>query len=123
VTLPLTFWARDPISALFYIRTLPLSTGAAERVPVGGDFGGPQAIRAIAVFLKKHGATVSAFYLSNVEQYLQQDGIINNFCKSVATLPMDDTSTFIRSTRGGYGPGPGLNSELGLMAAEVKNCR
>jgi hypothetical protein len=39
-------------------------------VPVVGDFGGPKAIRAVAAFLKAHDAMVSAFYLSNVEQYL-----------------------------------------------------
>jgi hypothetical protein len=92
-------------------------------VPVVGNFGGPKAIRAVGAYLKEKDTTVSAFYLSNVEQYLQQDGIGNNFCRSVATLPLDETSTFIRSTRGGYGPGPGLNSELGMMAAEVKGCR
>lgn len=92
-------------------------------VPVVGNFGGPKAIRAVGAYLKEKDTTVSAFYLSNVEQYLQQDGILTNFCRSVATLPLDDTSTFIRSTRGGYGPGPGLNSELGLMAAEVKRCQ
>ena len=39
-------------------------------VPVVGDFGGPKAIRHVAAYLKAHNATVSAFYLSNVEQYL-----------------------------------------------------
>jgi hypothetical protein len=92
-------------------------------VPVIGNFGGPKAIRAVGDYLKSKDVIVSAFYLSNVEQYLQQDGIWNNFCRSVAMLPLDDTSTFIRSTRGGFGPGPGLNSELGHMAAEAKTCR
>ena len=92
-------------------------------MPVVGNFAGPKAIRAVGEYLKSSGATVSAFYLSNVEQYLQQDGIWNNFCRNVATLPLDETSTFIRSVRGGgYGPGLGLNSELGSMQAEVKDC-
>ena len=43
-------------------------------VPLSGDFGGPKAIRAIGAYLKKQGGTVSAFYVSNVEQYLFQDG-------------------------------------------------
>ena len=43
-------------------------------VPVSGDFGGPQAIRAIGAWLKSRGGTVSAYYVSNVEQYLFQDG-------------------------------------------------
>ena len=69
-------------------------------VPVVGNFGGPKAIRAVGKYLKdRKGATVSAFYLSNVEQYLRQDGIWGNFCANVATLPLDETSTFIRPAR------------------------
>ena len=66
-------------------------------VPVVGDFGGPKAIRAIGAYLKSIGGTVSAFYLSNVEQYLYQDGKWDAFCRNVATLPLDASSTFIRS--------------------------
>lgn len=92
-------------------------------VPVVGNFGGPKAIRAVADYLKQRQTMVSAFYLSNVEQYLQQDSIWNNFICSVATLPLDETSTFIRSTRNAPGPGGSLNPELGTMASEVKACR
>jgi hypothetical protein len=96
-------------------------------IPVVGDFGGPKAIRAIGSYLKAHGATVSAFYLSNVEQYLYQDSKWTAFCRNVQTLPLDATSTFIRSSnnRGGgfgFGRGPGFVSSLGAMATEVKNC-
>jgi hypothetical protein len=67
---------------------------------------------------------VSAFYLSNVEQYLRQDLIWENFCANVATLPLDDSSTFIRSVRrGNLVPGIGLSSELGNIPGEVKSCR
>lgn len=91
-------------------------------VPVVGDFAGPKAIRAVGRYLKAHNATVSAFYLSNVEQFLGYQGSMA-FCANVASLPLDDTSTFIRSRRGGsYGPGYGLNLDLGLMAAELKYC-
>jgi hypothetical protein len=93
-------------------------------VPVVGNFGGPKAIRAIGRYLKAHGATVGAFYLSNVEQYLVQDGIWDTFCRNVATLPLDGTSTFIRSQNGGGGGGRGggfVNS-LGAMAQEVRGC-
>jgi hypothetical protein len=95
-------------------------------VPVVGNFAGSKAIRAVGKYLKENGATVSAFYLSNVEQYLVQDGIWRDFCDNVATLPLDETSTFIRSVRGGrYGQqfGFGLSSTLGAMAAEVKSCQ
>lgn len=94
-------------------------------VPVVGDFGGPKAIRTVAAYLKSHDATVGAFYLSNVEQYLAQDGKMTAFCRSVATLPLDGTSTFIRSTsgRGGGGFGFGFVQSLGSMAAETRDCR
>ena len=94
-------------------------------VPVVGNFGGPKAIRAVGRYLRERNATVSAFYLSNVEQYLRQEGIWENFCANVATLPLDETSTFIRSVRrpGGAAPGFGLASELGSMMTDVRSCR
>ena len=93
-------------------------------VPVIGNFGGPKAIRAVGKYLKDRNAIVSAFYVSNVEQYLRQDFIWDNFCASVATLPLDETSTFIRSVRRGDAiPAFGLSSELGSMSGEVKSCR
>jgi hypothetical protein len=98
-------------------------------VPIVGDFGGPKAIRAVGKYLKARGATVSTFYLSNVEQYLYQDGKTDAFCRNVATLPIDGTSTFIRSSnRNGFGAfgragfGGGFVSSLGEIAAEVKSC-
>lgn len=92
-------------------------------VPVVGNFAGPKAIRAVGKYVKENGGKISAFYLSNVEQFLQQDGIWDTFCRSVATLPLDQSSTFIRSVRGGqYGYGSGLNSDLGNMASEVSHC-
>ncbi len=72
-------------------------------IPVVGNFGGPKALRAVAKYLKEHKMTVSAFYASNVEQYLRQDGIWDAFCANAATLSIDETSTLIRSTRGGPG--------------------
>jgi hypothetical protein len=92
-------------------------------VPVVGNFAGPKAIRAVGEYVKARGATVSAFYLSNVEQYLQQDRIWGIFCRNVATLPLEPSSAFIRAVRGsGFGPGMGLNSILGTMQSEVKDC-
>lgn len=65
-------------------------------VPVSGDFGGPKAIRAIGAYVQKQGGFVSAFYLSNVEQYLFQDGKQRAFYDNVAALPVNDKSVFIR---------------------------
>ncbi|MBI2150657.1 MAG: hypothetical protein HYU27_08650 [Acidobacteria bacterium] len=67
-------------------------------VPLVGDFAGPKAIRAVGQYLKDHGAAVTAIYASNVEQYLFQQG--DNWKKyysSLAALPLDSSSTFIRS--------------------------
>jgi len=65
-------------------------------VPVSGDFGGPKAIRAIGAYLRDRGGVVSAFYVSNVEQYLFQDGKARLFYDNVATLPVTEKSVFIR---------------------------
>ena len=92
-------------------------------VPLIGNFAGPRAIRAVGGYLKDRSAIVSAFYVSNVEEYLRRDGTWRNFCVNVGALPLDDTSTFIRSAGGGAStPGFALNQELGAMAADVKSC-
>jgi hypothetical protein len=93
-------------------------------VPLVGNFGGPKAIRSVGKYVKYHGAMVSAFYLSNVEMYLYQQDLWSTFCRNVAALPLDGTSTFIRSSRGGtaYGRGFGLNLSLAEMTTEVKDC-
>jgi hypothetical protein len=94
-------------------------------VPVVGNFAGPKAIRAVGAWLKEHGATVSAFYLSNVEQYLNMDGIWMDFCRNSLELPIDEQSQFIRSFRGGGGPGFGggsLNQGTYPMNADLKQC-
>jgi hypothetical protein len=65
-------------------------------VPVSGDFAGPKAVRAIGAWLRERGATVTAYYVSNVEQYLFQDGKADAFYANVATLPVTERSVFIR---------------------------
>jgi len=92
-------------------------------VPVVGNFGGPKALRSVGAYVRDHNATIAAFYLSNVEQYLGRSGIWGQFCASVATMPLDESSTFIRSVRSGnFIPGVGLDSELGSMAGETRSC-
>lgn len=73
-------------------------------IPVVGDFAGPKAIRSVGQWLKAHNAVVSAFYTSNVEQYLFMQGLDwDRYYKNVATLPLDSNSSFIRSVGGGRG--------------------
>ena len=67
-------------------------------VPLVGDFAGKKAIRAVAHYLKGHGATVTAFYTSNVEQYLFRQGDDwRKFYANVGTLPLQENSAFIRA--------------------------
>jgi hypothetical protein len=67
-------------------------------VPVVGDFGGPKALRLVGEWVRSHGGVVTAFYTSNVEQYLFQQGRTwQSFYETVAAMPLDSTSTFIRS--------------------------
>ena len=66
-------------------------------VPIVGDFGGPKALRSVGQYLENHQATVSAFYTSNVEQYLFSGEQWQRFYDNVAALPIDSHSTFIRA--------------------------
>jgi hypothetical protein len=83
-------------------------------VPIVGDFAGPKALRAVGAFVKERGAVVSAFYVSNVEQYLQRNGVWQAFCANVASMPLDDASVFIRPT--------GSAASLAPMASEAARC-
>jgi hypothetical protein len=65
-------------------------------VPAVGDFAGSRALRAVGTYVREHGATVTAFYVSNVEQYLGRNGVWPAFCANVATFPLDEASVFIR---------------------------
>jgi hypothetical protein len=99
-------------------------------IPVVGDFSGPRALPAIARYARENGAMISAFYVSNVEQYLLKDGKWGAFCATVASMPMDGSSTFIRSRVGRGGPGGprsrrGIGmfwSGLGSMEEETRAC-
>ena len=104
-------------------------------IPIVGDFGGPKALRAVGQYLKDHGATVTAYYTSNVEQYLFNQnsgrgrGVVNggamNFYETVGGLPLDASSVFIRSGvpgqgGGGAGRGGGMNnSQIAPIQATV----
>jgi hypothetical protein len=97
-------------------------------VPLVGDFGGAKTIRAVGQYLKDHETTVETFYVSNVEQYLFQhsptavNGGSQNFYNSVATLPLDSNSTFIRSSNNADVKQPyvGFTSLLGSMTETIE---
>lgn len=66
-------------------------------VPIVGDFAGPKAIRAVGAYVRARKATVTTFYTSNVEQYLFQNGVWEDYYANVASMPLDDSSRFIRA--------------------------
>ena len=94
-------------------------------VPLTGDFGGPKALRALGAYLKRHGGVVSAFYVSNVEQYLFQDGKAAAFYENVSELPIDAASVFIRpySLRRSMSPRPLCPISSFIEAAQAGQVR
>jgi hypothetical protein len=73
-------------------------------VPVVGDFAGPKALRAVGEWLRRQDASVAVFYVSNVEQYLFQQGDVwQQFYGNVSTMPRDRRGLFIRSVSGRSG--------------------
>jgi hypothetical protein len=87
-------------------------------IPIVGDFAGTKALASIAAYLVKNGYKVSAYYTSNVEQFLFQGEMFEHFLANVRKLPVDDRSVFIRAVvRMGLGhpanvPGHGTTTLL-----------
>ena len=73
-------------------------------VPVVGNVAGDKAVKAIGQYATAHHLVISAFYLSNVEQYLLgRDGGFDEYARNVVALPRDSTSVIIRSYFGRLG--------------------
>jgi hypothetical protein len=66
-------------------------------IPVVGDFAGPKAVKAVGKYVRDNGGVVNVFYVSNVEPYLFQSGVQKAFYDSVATMPLDSSSVFVRT--------------------------
>jgi len=66
-------------------------------IPVVGDFAGTRALAGVAEWTRVHNERLSAFYTSNVEQYLFRDGGFAAFATTVGRFPIDAKSVFIRS--------------------------
>lgn len=66
-------------------------------IPVVGDFAGDRALPGIAARLAQDKLEVSAFYVSNVEQYLFEPKVWPRWARNVAALPKNDKSLFIRA--------------------------
>ncbi len=66
-------------------------------IPLVGDFAGTKALPDVAEYLHQNGYTVTAFYTSNVEQYLFAEGVFDKFAENVRRLPITEHSLFIRA--------------------------
>jgi len=63
-------------------------------VPLVGDFTGVKAIRTVSQYVKDHGSTLSVFYISNVEDYIQAKW--SAYLLNLAALPSDNATLLIR---------------------------
>lgn len=96
-------------------------------IPVVGDFGGSKALNSIGDYLRKHDLTVSAYYLSNVEQYLFDGSSFEAFARNIKRLPLTDKSLFIRAvfnmrySHPAAVPGHISTTLMQLMTGFVKN--
>lgn len=87
--------------AFQFVRSMQL---ANRIVPVVGNVAGDKAVKAIGAYAAEHSLNVSAFYLSNVEQYLlTRDGGFDVYARNVKALPHDSTGVIIRSYFGRFG--------------------
>jgi len=93
-------------------------------VPVVGNFAGPKTLRAIGSYVRRNATRVSTFYVSNVEEYLRQDGVWQAFCGNLASLPIDETSALVRAVRlDPLNPAvEGFATRLSRMGSDVKEC-
>ncbi len=66
-------------------------------IPVSGDFAGKRAMPAIARELERRDLPVSVFYVSNVEQYLLEDGKWAAWVRNIDALPSNEKSVFLRA--------------------------
>jgi hypothetical protein len=77
-----------------YVRALQ----ARDRViPVVGDVSGGRAMRAIGAALTTDDVALSAFYISNVEDYLFRDDSFGRFADNLSRLPRTPRAMMIRS--------------------------
>lgn len=66
-------------------------------IPVVGDLSGNKALSKIGEYLTANSMEISAFYTSNIEYYLMQDGRFNHFADNVASLPRSTNGVLVRS--------------------------
>lgn len=96
-------------------------------IPVVGDFGGSRALAAVAGYLRENGYTLTAFYTSNVEQFLFDGRAFDSFVRNVRRMPLNHKSVIIRSVRAGgryhpaYIPGHRMTPLLQFIPVFLKD--
>ena len=75
-------------------------------IPIVGNLSGPSALAGIGRVLGEKGETLSAFYASNVEFYLDRQGSYQRFVTNLGRVPHTSRSVIIRSNfNRGFGGG------------------
>jgi hypothetical protein len=82
-------------------------------IPVVGDLAGPSAMTALARALTARHEQLSAFYVSNVEFYLEREGTYQRFAANLSRMPRASSAVIIRSI---FGRGGGSVSEIQPIA-------
>ncbi len=67
-------------------------------IPLVGDFAGPEAVPALAGWLRRRSLAVSAFYISDVEFFLVRSGRFAAYAANLARLPWAEGAVLIRSS-------------------------
>ena len=88
-------------------------------VPVVGDLSGPTAIKAIGRWLSDRGVGVSAYYTSNVEDYVWRDGNYRAFIANTRALPWTQDGVIIRSYFNRGSRFPGLVAKSGYGSTQL----
>ena len=83
-----------------FVRSLE---GRDAVIPVVGDLSGTHALTAMGRWMTEHNERLSAFYVSNVENYLFRDDGFERYMENLNRLPHTDRSAIIRSIFGRFG--------------------
>src|SRR5690606_7296679 len=76
------------------VRSLQLRDGI---IPAVGDLAGSRAVPAIAAYLRERGIPLTAYYTSNVEFYLGNEGSLDEFIENLRLFPRAPNAVIIRS--------------------------
>jgi len=91
---------------------------AGRIVPVVGNLAGEHALVEVGEVLREMGVTLSAFYASNVEFYLWQDGTFGRWRANLASLPAAANAVVIRSYFSNFGE-PHPSSVPGYYSTQI----